>query len=226
MLAHVPFKPVIEPELYPWFSIAALVWGLLDCFFGYRIFKITVGLLGAVIGAILGQMAARATGLGAGWELGALAAGALLGAGLAFLLYLVGVFLSGFSFGAVLAMLLLAHFDRMVALLGALVVGIVGGVAAVKLQRVVIILATALTGSFRAVLALMYFTTQLDWPFYFSQPQQLPALIDTNGWVLPAVLVLAAVGSIAQFEVGGGKGGKASGGDSKKKDKKPKAEKD
>ena len=215
----------IEPELYPWFSIAALVWGLLDCFFGYRVFKITVALFGAMAGALLAQAGARAAGLGNGGELAALAVGALLGAGLAFLLYLVGVFVAGFGFGAVLAMLLLAHFDRMVALLGAVVVGVVGGVAAVKLQRVIIILATALTGSFRAVLALMYFTSQLDWAFYLRQPQQLPAVIDANAWVLPAVLVLAAVGTIAQFEVGGGKGGKGGGGD-KKKDKKAKADKE
>lgn len=213
----------IEPDLYPWFSIAALVWGLLDCFFGYRVFKITLGLLGALAGAILGQMAARAAGLGNGAELAALIVGALAGAGLAFLLYLVGVFLAGFGFGAVLALLLLSHFDRMVALLGAVVVGVVGGVAAVKLQRVVIILATALTGAFRAVLAGMYFTHQLDWPYYFRTPKDLPALIDTHGWVLPAVLVLAAVGAIAQFEVGGGKGGS---GEKKKKDKKPKGEKE
>lgn len=216
----------IDAELYPWFSIAALVWGLLDCFFGYRVFKITVALFGAMAGALLAQAGARAAGLGNGGELAALAVGSLLGAGLAFLLYLVGVFVAGFGFGAVLAMLLLAHFDRMVALLGAVVVGVVGGVAAVKLQRVIIILATALTGSFRAVLALMYFTSQLDWAFYLRQPQQLPAVIDANAWVLPAVLVLAAVGTIAQFEVGGGKSSKGSGSGDKKKDKKAKADKE
>lgn len=215
----------IEPELYPWFSIGALVWGLLDCFFGYRVFKVTVGLLGALIGAVLAQMGAQALGWGNGAQLGALAVGALAGAGLAFLLYLVGVFLAGFGFGAVLALLLLSHLDRMVALLGALVVGAVGGFAAVKLQRVIIILATALTGAFRAVLALMYFVTQLDWAYYLRQPQQLPAVIDKHAWVLPAVLVLAAVGAMAQFGVGGGKGG-GSGGDAKKKDKKAKSEKD
>lgn len=211
----------IDAELYPWFSVAAIIWGLLDCFFGYRVFKLTIGLLGALAGALLGQAAAHAAGWGSGGELAGLAVGALLGAGLAFLAYIAAVFVAGFGFGATLALLLLSHFHHMVALLGALVVGVIGGIAAVKLQRVVIILATALLGAFRAVFALMYFTHQLDWVYYFRQPQQIPAVIDTNAWFLPAVLVLAAVGSIAQFEIGGGKGGGA-----KKKDKKEKPAKE
>lgn len=213
----------IDAELYPWFSVAAIVWGLLDCFFGYRVFKLTIGLLGALVGALLAQAGAQAAGLGSGGELAALVVGALLGAGLAFLAYIAAVFVAGFLFGATLAILLLSHFHHMVALLAAIVVGVIGGIAAVKLQRVVIILATALLGAFRAIFALMYFTSQLDWLYYFRQPQQIPAVIDTNAWVFPSVLVLAAVGAIAQFEIGGGKG--ASGG-AKKKDKKDKPAKE
>lgn len=215
----------IDAELYPWFSVAAILWGLLDCFFGYRVFKLTIALLGAVAGALLAQAGAQAAGLGSGGELAALLVGALLGAGLAFLAYIAAVFVAGFGLGATLAILLLSHFHHMVALLAALVVGVIGGVAAVKLQRVVIILATALMGAFRAIFALMYFTNQLDWLYYFRQPQQIPAVVDTNTWVFPAVLVLAAVGALAQFEVGGGKGGKSNGG-AKKKDKKEKPAKE
>ncbi len=215
----------IDAELYPWFSVAAIVWGLLDCFFGYRVFKLTIALLGAVAGALLAQAGAQAAGLGSGGELAALLVGALLGAGLAFLAYIAAVFVAGFGLGATLAILLLSHFHHMVALLAALVVGVIGGLAAVKLQRVVIILATSLMGAFRAIFALMYFTNQLDWLYYFRQPQQIPAVIDTNTWVFPAVLVLAAVGALAQFEIGGGKGGK-SGGGTKKKDKREKPAKE
>lgn len=212
----------IDADLYPWFSVAAILWGLLDCFFGYRVFKLTIALLGAVAGALLAQAGAQAAGLGHGGELAALLVGALLGAGLAFLAYIAAVFVAGFGFGATLAMLLLAHFHHMVALLGALVVGVIGGIAAVKLQRVVIILATSLMGAFRAILALMYFTNQLDWLYYFRVPKEFPAVIEANAWVLPSVLVLAAVGAIAQFEIGGGK----SGGGAKKKDKKEKPPKE
>jgi hypothetical protein len=209
----------IDRDLYPWITVGALAWGLLDCFFGYRIFKVTIAVLGAVIGALVGQLAAQSAGLGDGAELAGVFVGALLGAGLAFLLYIAAVFLAGFGFGATLGLLLLAHFNHGVALVASLVLGVIGGYAAVKLQKVLIILATALMGSFRAVLALSYFTSQIDWLFYFQQPRHLPALIDHNAWIFPSVLVLAAVGTIAQFEIGGGpSGGK------KKKPAKEKAE--
>lgn len=206
----------IERDLYPWISVGALVWGLLDCFFGYRIFKVTIAILGAVIGAFLGHLVAQAAGLGSGGELGGMFVGALLGAGLAFLLYIAAVFLAGFGFGATLGLLLLAHFNHGVALVASLLIGLIGGYAAVKLQKVLIVLATALLGSFRAILALAFFTSQIDWLFYFQQPQHLPALIDNNAWMFPSILVLAAVGAIAQFEIGG-KGGGGKSGSAKKK---------
>jgi hypothetical protein len=192
-------------ELYPWISAAAIAWGVLDCFFGYRIFKITLAVVGGLIGLAAGQMLATTVGLGPGAETAALIVGAVLGAGLAFLLYIAAVFVAGFGFGVTLGMLLLANYHHMVALLTGVVLGIIGGFLAVKAQRVLIILSTALLGSFRAILALSYFTSQIDWLFYFKQPAQMPALIDSNTWMFPSILALAAVGVIAQLELGGGK---------------------
>jgi len=193
----------VAPELLPWLSAGLLAWGLLDCFLGYRVFKVTVAALGGVVGGLLAQAAGQAAGLDGAAAWGALAVGAVAGAALAFLLYLAAVFLAGFGFGAILALLLLSTFHHSVALLGAAVVGVVGGWAAIKLQKAALILATALLGAFRAVLALAYFGAQVDWLFHLRHPQHLPALVDGNRWILPVVLVLAAVGAIAQFEVGG-----------------------
>ncbi|MES1168111.1 MAG: DUF4203 domain-containing protein, partial [Oleiharenicola lentus] len=162
-------------DLYPWISAGAMAWGVLDVFFGYRIFKVTLAIVGGLLGVGLGQMAATALALGPGGEIAAMVVGALLGAGLAFLLYIAAVFVAGFGFGATLGILLLANYHHMVALLTGLVLGVIGGFLAVKVQRILIILSTALLGSFRAVLALSYFTSQVDWLFYFKQPDQLPA---------------------------------------------------
>jgi hypothetical protein len=192
-------------DLYPWISAGAMAWGVLDVFFGYRIFKVTLAIVGGLIGVVLGQTAATALALGPGLEVAAMVMGALLGAGLAYLLYLAAVFVAGFGFGATLGILLLANFHHMVALLTGLVLGVIGGFLAVKVQRVLIILSTSLLGSFRAILALSYFTSQIDWLFYFKQPDQIPALIDGNRWMFPSILALAAVGVIAQLELGGGK---------------------
>jgi hypothetical protein len=191
-------------ELYPWISAGALAWGVLDCFFGYRIFRITLAVLGGLIGVVFGQAAGAALGWGAGGEIGGLVVGGLLGAGLAWLLYIAAVFVAGFLFGATLGILLLANFNHMVALLSGIVIGVIGGFLAVKLQRVLIMLSTALLGAFRAMLALSFFTSRMDWLYYFQHPDQMPALIDNNAWMFPSILALAAVGVIAQFELGGG----------------------
>jgi hypothetical protein len=199
-------------DLYPWISAGAIAWGVLDCFFGYRIFKITLAVLGGLIGLGAGHAAAIALGFSQTGDFVFMAAGALLGAGLAFLLYLAAVFVAGFGFGVTLGVLLLANYHPMVALMTGIITGIISGFLAVKAQRILIILSTALLGSFRAILALSYFTSQLDWLYYFKQPDQMPALIEGNGWILPSVLALAAVGVIGQLELGGGKEPKKSNG--------------
>ncbi len=193
----------MNEELYIWMSVGAIAWGLLDCFFGYRVFKVTLAVVGGLLGLFLGQACSIALGLGAGAEVIVMIVGGLLGASVAFLLYKGAVFVAGFGFGATLGVLLLTHYNDMVALMSGIVLGIVGGFLAVKLQRVLIILSTALLGSFRTILAIAYFTGKVDWIYYYQQPQQMPALIDNNAWMLPSVLGLAVVGAIAQFEMGG-----------------------
>ncbi len=193
----------IDPELYPWLSVAAIAWGVLDCFFGYRVFKITIAVLGGVAGVVLGDLAARAAGFHGAGAVAAMVAGGLLGAGIAFLLYLAAVFFAGFGFGATLGLLLLARLDQAMAVLGAVLLGLVMAFIAVKLQRVLIVLSTALLGSFRAVVALSAFTNSTDWLYYYQQPAQIPALLEGNPWMFPSILALAAVGVIAQLELGG-----------------------
>lgn len=190
-------------ELYPWISAGAIAWGVLDCFFGYRIFKITLAVLGGLIGVVLGQAAGAALGAGTVGEISGLVLGGLLGAGFAFLLYIAAVFVAGFLFGATLGVLLLANYNHMVALLSSGLLGVIGGFIAVKLQRVLITLSTSLVGAFRAILALSYFTSRMDWLYYFQHPDQMPALIDNNAWMFPSILALAAVGVFAQLGLDG-----------------------
>jgi hypothetical protein len=116
----------------------------------------------------------------------------------------VAVFAAGFGFGWSVGILVLAPVNPMVALLGGGLLGVLGGVLAVKLQRVFIILSTAVLGALRALLALTYFTRQIDWLFYFQQPQQFPAFVAGNPWIFPATLGLAAAGVIVQFGIGTG----------------------
>jgi hypothetical protein len=204
----------VSAELYPWVTVAAIAWGLLDVFFGYKIFKITLAVLGGLVGGVFGQAAGGALSPGNMGQILGFVIGALLGAGLAWLLYIAAVFLAGFGFGATLGILLLSHFNHMVAMLSGCVLGIIGGFVAVKMQQMLIILSTALIGSFRTIVAVGYFTSRLDWITYFQNPQKLPILIDTNTWMFPAIIVLAVLGVVVQLGLGG-----SSGPSGKKKDK-------
>ena len=58
--------------------MAGITWGVLDCFFGYRVFKITLALFGALLGLWLAQAAALRFGLGEMAEIGLMIAGHLL----------------------------------------------------------------------------------------------------------------------------------------------------
>jgi hypothetical protein len=193
----------MNAELYVWISIGAIAWGLLDCFYGYRVFRITLGVVGGVFGVVFGQTAGVALGLGVGGQLVGMVVGGLLGAGVAFLLYTGAVFVAGFGFGSTLGILLLSHYNQTVALVSGVVLGIIGGFLAVSLQRVLIILATSLLGAFRATVAIGYFVSKLDWLYYYQNPQQIPVMIDANTWMFPLILGLTVVGVIAQFELGG-----------------------
>ncbi len=190
-------------ELYPWISVGAIAWGLLDCFFGYRVFKITLAVLGGLLGTIGGHAAGTALDFGTAGIIGSLILGGLVGAGLAYLLYIAAVFVAGFGFGATLGLLVLSHYHHMVALLSGAVLGLIGGFLAVKTQRILIILSTALLGSFRTMVALAYFTHQIPWLDFFQRPQFMPELLDHHAWLFPSILVLAVIGVIAQFELGG-----------------------
>ena len=195
-------------EMYPWISAAAIAWGVLDVFYGYKIFKISLALIGGLAGALFGQAAGIALGFGQSGEFGGLFVGALLGGALAYFLFLVAVFIAGFGFGATLGILLLAHYNSMVAVLTGLVLGLVGGVAAIKAQKILLILSTSLLGAFRAVVATAFFTSQVDWFYYFKQPHQIPALITANEWMMPTILVLAGLGVATQFGLTGKSSGK------------------
>src|SRR5262245_981457 len=85
-------------------ALLAMVAGILICFFGYRMLKLTLGIMGAIVGG------------SGGWALGlsfasgntvialvCAAAGAIVGAGLCIWLFFLGIFLLGATAGTAVA---------------------------------------------------------------------------------------------------------------------------
>ncbi len=128
----------------------SIFFGLLWCFFGYRIFRpllvTTIGLFGGLIGA---SCAAVASASIIAWIIGGLI-GALVGGVCGYVFVYVSVFLLGMNFATGGAFLLFTTVGKMPqnsALFAALVVGAAGGLIALLMMRPLLIIYTALTGA-------------------------------------------------------------------------------
>lgn len=132
--------------------VAAFFMGLLNCFFGYRLFIVIVALLGLTLGASLGYL------------IGSWVEGGIVTVVLAIILGLIGAWasVSGYyafifvvgAFGfALLAAFVSGIYTENVSVLLLILVGLVGGFVALWLQRIIIILATAAQGALVSVLA-------------------------------------------------------------------------
>lgn len=177
--------------------IGGAILGLLECFFGYKIFRFCLMIAGFVFGSGIGTSAYLATnpvGYGDGWFYfwGALA-GVML-AILSFGFYRFGVFL--ISFSAVLSFASSVYFIIFqttvvngLAFLILFVLAVLGGIVGLKLQRPAVILFCAFSGGTlvtQCAFALFGYNTLVS-----------------GGSVLVLVLssVLAVFGALVQFRI-------------------------
>lgn len=196
---------------YPWAgqvsALLVIVAGILTCFCGYRILKVTLGILGFIAGAY------------AGWELGlslahasigiALACaiiGGLIGMALYVWLYFLGIFLLGATAGTVVAAAFFNGTGQQAQPILLLVVSVIFGVIALVAQKFMIILSTAFIGS--------YLITAGVWPLIVRSENSSrvwldPAQSTSSGTLGYAALVLwillGVAGASCQFRAGHGK---------------------
>ena len=138
---------------------AELVWlicafslGLLNCFFGYRLFMVTVAILGFVVGASLGYVIGSWVGGNVLTFAIALALG-LIGAWGGVAGYYAFIFVVGaFGFASVAAFLWGLYSESGSVLIPA-VAGLIGGFLALRIQRIIIIVATAAQGALASLFA-------------------------------------------------------------------------
>ena len=190
-------------------AIVLLLGGVIACFFGYRLFRIVLAIFGFIIGAL-----AASSVFGASEAVPMVAAalvGGLIGAALLFLAYLVGVALVGAGLGALVANLAFSASGQDPHFVALLLCSIVGAVAAMYLQRYVIIIGTAFGGAWTLIVggrALVGDRTALAaaagdvWVVYPLDPA--PA----QEWVPIAWIVLSLVGTGVQLGWTGGEKGR------------------
>ncbi len=170
--------------------------GMVQCLWGYRLFKFVLGLTGFLVGGVL---AATAGYTASGSEIvawGSGLVGGVLGAMLMVWLYFVGVFVIGALLGILVAAALLAVAGSVPEPVVLAISGLVGGVAALVFQRFMIVVSTAFVGAWNVVFGIGYFVTGS------LEPTSLEGFLRAAGshpLLLVGWLALGTVGVIVQY---------------------------
>ena len=126
-------------------AVVLLAGGFIACFFGYRLFKVVLGVFGFIIGAL-----AASSVFGAGDTTPMVIAaivGGIAGAALLLAAYFVGVALVGAGIGALLVNVIWTQIEGDPHPAVVILFSVAGAVVATWLQRYVIILGTAFAGA-------------------------------------------------------------------------------
>jgi hypothetical protein len=196
--ADTIYNPGVLPAAYQLpAAVLLLGGGLLACFVGQRLFRVVLGIYGFVTGALI---AATVVGPSAeGTPILMMLAGGAIGAVVLILAYFVGVALVGAALGAVVVHMIAAQLAKdphpVVVIIGT----VIGAVAAMALQRYVIILATAFGGAWTALLGVISVAgtraAQVT-DGYVLYPLRGPI---GHEWMWVGWIVLGGIGAAVQF---------------------------
>lgn len=178
-------------------AVLLLAGGLLSCFAGHRLFRVVLGIYGFVAGALLTSAV-----MGAGdpkTTLLAMLLGGAVGALILILAYFVGVALVGAALGALVVHLIWAQLAREPHPLIVIAGTVTGALAALALQKYVIILGTAFAGAWTALIGALDIVGRRavssadGWVLYPLRPPQ------GQEWMWIAWLVIGALGAVVQL---------------------------
>jgi len=181
--------------------------GILNCFVGYRIFKIILGIWGFILGFILATALVSWLGIeNQGVELIAGVVGGIIGVFIMIKLFQVGIFIIGAIFGYTLGALLIAAAGYQPDTVLLALAAILGGIIALLLQRPMIILSTAFSGAWLVILGVAHLAGT---PFDLIKVLQQPDLLrhaDVQFYIMFFLwILLSIVGAGVQFKVTGKK---------------------
>ncbi len=188
-------------------AIALVVGGAIACLAGYRLFRINLAIYGFIFGAWMGSSVMA--GSNAGGMVVAALVGGVIGSIVLFFAYFVAIALIGAGLGALVAHVgwnQLSAADPPVAITILFVV--LGTIAALLLQRYVIIVGTAFTGAWTVIVGALALVDR-GAPRAASAPDTwiLYPFTPASGsqWVPIAWIVLGLIGTAVQLGVTGRK---------------------
>jgi len=181
-------------------AIVLLAGGAIACFAGYRVFRLVLGIYGFILGALFASAAVGTEHTL--WMMGAALAGGLIGALILIAAYFVGVALVGAGVGALAASLVWSLIGHEPGAIVVIIFAVAGALAALALQRYVIIGATAFGGAWTMIVGWFAFTGHRAadaavrnnvWLAYPMNPAP------GDRWVVLAWIVLGLVGAAVQL---------------------------
>jgi hypothetical protein len=182
------------------FAIVLILSGVFTCFFGYRLFRVVLGVTGLVAGGTLSWTLLTGAGYGQAVAIAGIVLGALLGALAMFSLFYVGVFLFGSALGLLMATVVLSAIDNQFNALIAYVFALVSGIVTLLFRKVLIVVSTAMTGAWSVLSGISYFAGDMDLVRVFAQPDLLPSQGGCYYLILALWVVLGTSGVGVQMK--------------------------
>ena len=150
----------INTSMFSFYVAAASAIGLIECFFGYRIFRFLLGVIGFIIGAVIaGSLGFELSGGSELISVIAGLAGGVIGALLIYWLYSIGVFALGAALGFAVTAYVYGLLNENPVYWVMIAASSAAGILAVFFQKPMIILATSFGGAFAAVTGIAYLLT-------------------------------------------------------------------
>lgn len=141
-----------NPTVIAFIALFNVIIGSITCFFGFRVFRIYLGVIGFLLGAVLALVVIKSDQPAVQW-LTLIVAG-IAGAFLFYLLWRIGALLAGLLLGATVGLMIAAAFTLSgpTLLIVVAVCAVVGILLSFALAKVIIRLSTAYTGGAQIVL--------------------------------------------------------------------------
>ncbi len=190
------------------FAIFSIIAGVIVCFWGYRIFKVVLGIAGFIAGAVLFyHFGAHYTANMVVLVILAIFGG-LIGASLSVAFYYIGLFLLGALAGWQIGFLISTAINIEFVIIIPIIAAALAGILACFVHKPVIIISTALIGAWSVVTGSFYFFgTGIIPTDLFRDPFMLvESLRETNPVVILAWIALRIAGMIFQFSFHGSRG--------------------
>jgi len=195
------YNPPVLPGTYviP-AAIILIVGGTLACFAGYRLFRYVLGIYGFILGALVATSVLPPNDTPT--LLVTALVGGVIGAGILVVAYFVGIALAGAALAAVLVHVGFSQFGSEPHALVVIAACVVGALAALGAQRVVIIVITAFGGAWTLLVGVVELVGGVskrptakaeDWLVYPFNPAP------DQRWMVLVWIIVGAVGLAAQL---------------------------